>query len=97
MNKINDCLSNICEYYGVDVFISVFKSYVIEFINITNNITNGINSGIALDDDLKCQAFIKLIDLELTLDVIKSNFIDDDNKFIEIYNEKISDLMEEIK
>lgn len=93
MNKINDCLSDICEHYGVNVFISVFKSYVFEFINITNK----INSGILLDDDLKCQLFIKLIDLELTLDVIKSKFIDDDNKFIEIYNEKISNLMEEIK
>lgn len=92
MNKINNCLSDICEYYGVDVFIGVFKSYILELSRIINKINCEIP-----DDDLKNQAFVKIIDLELTLDVIKSKFIDDDNKFIEIYNEKISNLMEKIK
>lgn len=91
MNEIN-ILKDIGDYYGIDTFFSVSKSYFFELIDIINKL-NTEN----IDDDLKNQLLIKIIDVELTLDVIKSKFIEDDKKLNEIYNNKIYNLMEEMK
>lgn len=92
MNEINIYLKDIGEYYGIDTFFGVFVNYAYELYHITNKI-NTEN----ITDDLKNQLIIKIIDIELVLDVIKSKFIEDNKKINEIYNNKIYNLMEGIK